>query len=214
MLRNVLATTIVLVAVAAHAGDDSKKATTAPATTTPATTTTPASAATAPKIDGALKVAAASDLTFAFKDLGAAYEKKTGQKVEFSFGSTGLLAKQLAEGAPFDVFAAANVSFIDDVVKAGACDASTKSDYAIGRLAMWAPNDPKVAPPATLNDLTDKRFVKIAIANPEHAPYGKAAVEAMTAAGIYDAVKSKLVYGENVSQTLQFAQSGNAEVAM
>jgi molybdate transport system substrate-binding protein len=159
-----------------------------------------------------LKVAAASDLAFAFKDLGAAYTKKTGQQVTFSFGSTGLLAKQIAEGAPFDVFAAANVSFADDAVKSGACAADSKTLYATGRIAMWSKAGTE--PPKSIADLADAKWAKIAIANPDHAPYGRAAKDAMTKAGVWDKVQPRVVYGENVQQTLQFAQSGNAEVAV
>lgn len=159
-----------------------------------------------------LKVAAASDLAFAFKDVGAAFEKATGTPVTFSFGSTGLLARQIAEGAPFDVFAAANISFADDVVKQGACFADSKALYGRGRVALWSR---KGAPaPASLEDLRDPKYVKIAIANPEHAPYGKAAKQALIKAGVWDAIKDRVVYGENIQQTLQFAQSGNADVAL
>ncbi|HEX6835879.1 MAG TPA: molybdate ABC transporter substrate-binding protein, partial [Polyangia bacterium] len=161
-----------------------------------------------------LKVAAAADLALAFKDVGAAYEKKTGDKVIFSFGSTGLLEKQIVEGAPFDLFAAANISFAEDAIKAGACSADSKTLYARGRIVMWWRKDSGVAPPKDLADLADKRFVKIAIANPAHAPYGQAAQQAMGKIGIGPLVKPKLVFGENVQQTLQFAQSGNAEIAI
>lgn len=160
-----------------------------------------------------IKVAAAADLAHAFKEVGAAFTEKTGNKVTFTFGSTGQLAKQISQGAPYDVFAAANVSFIDEVIDAGVCDASTKAQYARGRIVAWSKNG-VVEPAKTLADLADPRFVKIAIANPEHAPYGKAARQALEAAGVYDTVKTRLVYGENVLQTLQFAQTGNAEVAL
>ncbi|MDQ3335097.1 MAG: molybdate ABC transporter substrate-binding protein [Myxococcota bacterium] len=159
-----------------------------------------------------IKVAAASDLAFAFREVGAAFEKKTGKKVTFTFGSTGQLAKQISEGAPYDVFAAANVSFVDEVVKEQACDGATKAMYARGRIVVWTKRGG--APVTALTDLTDARFVKIAIANPEHAPYGKAAKQAFETAGIWDTVKPKIVYGENVSQTLQFAQTGNVEAAI
>jgi molybdate transport system substrate-binding protein len=159
-----------------------------------------------------LKVAAASDLAFAFQDVGAAFEKETGTRVTFSFGSTGLLARQIAEGAPFDVFAAANVEFADQVVEQGACFADSRALYGRGRLALWTR---KGAPlPATLEDLRDAKYVKIALANPEHAPYGKAAKQALIKAGVWDAIQDRLVYGENIQQTLQFAQSGNADVAL
>lgn len=157
-----------------------------------------------------LRVAAAADLAFAFKEIGAAFEKKTGAKVEFSFGSTGLMAKQIAEGAPFEVFAAANVSFVDDVVKTGACDGGTKALYAQGRIVLWSPKEA----PAALDALADARWTKIAIANPEHAPYGRAAKQALTRAALWEKISPRVVYGENVQQTLMYAQSGNADVAV
>lgn len=164
--------------------------------------------------EGPLRVGAAADLAAAFKDVGAAFEKKSGEKVIFSFGSTGLLERQIAEGAPFDVFAAANVSFADDAIQAHACLADSKALYARGRIVVWWRGDAKFAPPKSLADLADKRFVKVAIANPAHAPYGQAAEQAIAKKGVLPAVKPKLVFGENVQQTLQFAQSGNAEVAV
>ena len=169
------------------------------------------SASTAPQ--ESIKVAAAADLSFAFRDLGDAYEKSTGRKVVFSFGSTGLLEKQLAEGAPFDVFAAANISYADDAAKTGACDAQSEALYATGRIVMYTIESATFSP-KSLSELGDARVSKIAIANPEHAPYGKAAKQAMERAGVWDTVHGKVVYGENVQQTLQFAQSGNADVAI
>lgn len=158
-----------------------------------------------------IKVAAAADLAFAFKEVGAAFTKKTGKQVTFTFGSTGQLAKQISEGAPYDVFAAANVSFADEAVKSGACDGATKAMYARGRIVVWTKKEAAVA---KLEDLTDAKYVKIAIANPEHAPYGKAAQQALESAGIWDQIKPKLVFGENVQQTLQFAQTGNTEASI
>lgn len=159
-----------------------------------------------------IKVAAASDLAYAFEELGAEFTRKTGKKVVFSFGSTGLLARQLSEGAPYDVFAAANVSFVDDVVKAGACDGATRAMYARGRIVVWSGNAVQPAP-KSLADLGDGRFVKLAIANPDHAPYGRAARQALEASGLWDTLRPRLVYGENILQTLQFAETGNAEAA-
>jgi molybdate transport system substrate-binding protein len=161
-----------------------------------------------------LRVAAAADLKAAFGEVAGAFEKKTGSSVKASFGSTGLLAKQIQEGGPFDVFAAANVSYVDDVVKAAACDGSTKSLYARGRIVIWTSNKSTVVPPTSVADLKDPRFSKVAIANPDHAPYGKAAEQALEHAGVLDAVKPKLVLGENVQQTLQFAQTGNVDAAI
>ena len=160
-----------------------------------------------------IHVAAASDLSEAFPELGKVFEKETGRKVTFSFGATGLLAKQVEQGAPFDVFAAANLSFVDDVIKAGACEGNTKAIYAQGRIVMWTKDGAAVVP-SSLADLTRAEIVHLAIANPDHAPYGKAAKQALVKAGVWGAVEKKIVYGENVQQTLQFAQSGNADAAI
>lgn len=159
-----------------------------------------------------LRVAAAADLAVAFDELRAAFEKSTGKKVEVTFGSTGLLAKQIAEGAPFDVFAAANVSFVDDVVKAGACDPSTKALYARGRLVVWTKD--AAALPKDIRELANPRYAKVSIANPEHAPYGVAAREALTQAGVWPAVQPRTVHGENVQQALVYARTGNADAAI
>ncbi|MBX3203418.1 MAG: molybdate ABC transporter substrate-binding protein [Labilithrix sp.] len=159
-----------------------------------------------------LRVAAAADLALAFKEVGSAFEKESGKRVDFSFGSTGLLAKQIAEGAPFDVFAAANVSFVDDVVREGACLGESKALYAKGRIVLWA-KDPWLLP-KDITDLADPKYAKVAMANPEHAPYGRAAREALTRSGAWATVQPRAVYGENVQQTLMFARSGNADVAI
>lgn len=159
-----------------------------------------------------ITVGAAADLAHAFPEVGAAFEKKTGRKVTFTFGSTGLLAKQVTEGAPIDVFAAANVSFVDDVLKAGRCKAETKALYGRGRIVVWTKKGS--AKVMKLEELLDAKYAKIAIANPEHAPYGRAAKEAFEADGLWEQIKPKVVFGENVQQTLQFAQTGNAEAAI
>lgn len=159
-----------------------------------------------------LQVAAAADLALAFEEIGRSYEAKHGIKPVFQFGSTGLLAKQIGEGAPFSLFAAANEAFVKEVVTKGKCDGATERRYARGRIVVWAPKG--TTPPTQLSELTDPRYKRIAIANPEHAPYGKAAMQALEAAGIYDAVKDRLVLGENVRATLQFAQTGNVDVAI
>jgi molybdate transport system substrate-binding protein len=160
-----------------------------------------------------LRVAAASDLLFAFEEVGAAFEKATGRRAVFSFGSTGLLEKQIAEGAPFDVFAAADTAYADDAVKAGACLADSRAIYAIGRIALLAPKTAAYFP-QRMADLTDPRVSRVAIANPDHAPYGRAAKQAMVRAGVWPSVQSKLAQGDNVHQALDFVQSGNADVAI
>jgi molybdate transport system substrate-binding protein len=159
-----------------------------------------------------VSVAAAADLSVAFEELGKIFEARSGQKVVLSFGASGALAKQLGQGAPFDVFAAASSSFVDEAVEAGACDASTKALYARGYLVVWTrANAPQIG---TLDDLRGEAVKRISIANPEHAPYGKAAREALTRAGVWSAVESKIVQAENVRQALQFAETGNTDVAI
>ncbi|MFO0722632.1 MAG: molybdate ABC transporter substrate-binding protein [Myxococcota bacterium] len=166
----------------------------------------------APQAPPPLTVAAAADLALAFEELGKLYTAETHTPVRFSFGSTGLLAKQIAEGGPFDVFAAANVSFVDQVVASGRCDGASKTPYAFGRIVLWS-KDPSMIP-ARIEDLADEKYRRVALANPEHAPYGLAAKQALEKAGVWEAVKPRLVYGENVRQALQFAETGNAEVAL
>jgi molybdate transport system substrate-binding protein len=164
------------------------------------------------KKDEPLRIAAASDLSVAFPEVGQAFEKQTGRHVELSFGSSGLLAKQIREGAPFDVYAAANVQYVDDVVKPGTCLADTKRIYARGHLVVWAKDKEHL--PAKLEELSDPKYAKVALANPEHAPYGKAAKQALEKSGVWSAAQPRTVLGENVQQTLMFARSGNADVAL
>lgn len=173
------------------------------------------SAAADPSAPAPIRVAAAADLTRALDELGRRFEAETGHALTFTFGSTGLLAHQLREGAPFDLFFAASRPFADAVVGAGACDPSTVAPYALGRLALWSRARPDRTPPSSLAELADpQRFRRIAIANPEHAPYGVAAREALTHAGLLEAVSSRLVLGDNVRQALQFAETGNADAAI
>ena len=156
-----------------------------------------------------LLVAAASDLQPAFEELGRAYEQRTGRPVTFTFGSSGQLAEQLRNGAPYEVFASASVRYVEEVLRSGRGDRSGQADYALGRLAVWTP-DRQVA----LADLVQPRFRRIAIANPEHAPYGLAAREALESTRLLPALQERLVYGENVSDTLRLATSGNADAAV
>jgi molybdate transport system substrate-binding protein len=162
---------------------------------------------------GEITVAAASDLRVAFGELGATFERDTGTTVTFSFGSSGQLATQITNGAPFDVFASANVAFVDEVVGAGRADESTVVTYAFGRLVVFSGSSGADAV-TTLAGLADPAVRSVAIANPEHAPYGVAAEQALRSAGVYDQVAPKLVLGENVSDTLRLATSGNADAAI
>jgi molybdate transport system substrate-binding protein len=157
-------------------------------------------------------IAAASDLRFAFTDLGAQFEATTGIAATFTFGSSGQLKEQIINGAPFDLFASANEQFALDVVNAGKGWPETVEPYALGRIVVMARSG--IVAPATITGLTSDEFARIAIANPTHAPYGIAAREALQAVGIYDEVKSRLVFGENVSDTLRLIESGNVDAAI
>jgi molybdate transport system substrate-binding protein len=160
-----------------------------------------------------LTVAAAADLAPAFEELGQEFQAAHGIKVVFSFGSSGLLAKQIENGAPMDLFAAANTDYIDQLDQQGLILSGTRTIYARGRLTLWTRKDSALRV-ETITDLTRPEVKRIAIANPEHAPYGMAAREALQRAGVWESVKAKLVYGENIRQTLQYAETGNVEVAI
>lgn len=164
----------------------------------------------APAVEEIL-VAAASDLRPAFELLGSEFSAATGTTVTFSFGSSGQLAEQIVNGAPFDLFASANVEFVDRVIAAGRGQADAKADYAVGRIVIWVPDG---EPPTHIEDLTGERFERVAIANPDHAPYGLAAMQALETAGIHDELRPRLVYGQNISDTFQIAKSGNVDAAI
>jgi molybdate transport system substrate-binding protein len=159
--------------------------------------------------DRPLLVAAASDLQPAFEELGREYERQTGRPVTFTFGSSGQLAEQLKNGAPYEVFASASVRYVEEVLRAGRGDPASQADYALGRLAVWTPDEP-----VALSGLAQPRFARIALANPEHAPYGVAARQALDSSGLLPTLRERLVYGENVSDTLRLATSGNADAAV
>jgi len=163
--------------------------------------------------DAPLTVAAASDLTPAFEELGREFEKTNKTKVVFVFGSTGMLTRQIENGAPFDVFAAANVSYVDELDQKGLIIPDSRAIYARGRITLWTPNDSNLRLQGVA-DLARPEVQRIAIANPDHAPYGLAAKQALQSAGVWDRVQPKLVYGDNIRQTLQYAQTGNVEVAI
>lgn len=158
-------------------------------------------------------VAAAADLTPAFQEIGREYEKVTGTKVNFNFGSTGTLAKQIDGGLPADLFAAANIEFINGLERKGLIIPNTKALYARGRITLWTPANSKLQI-NKLEDLTRPEVEKIGIANPEHAPYGTAAREAMQSLGIWDRVKEKMVFAENVRMALQYTETGNTDVSI
>lgn len=164
--------------------------------------------------DEPLLIAAASDLLPAFTVLGEGFETATGERVVFNFGSSGQLAQQLVEGAPMDVYASANVSFVDRVLAAGVGDPATQSTYAFGRLTIWSPDDAWGEWRSLKEIAADGDLQTIAIANPEHAPYGLAAKQALESAGLWETVEPRLVFGENISDTQRLAATGNADVAI
>jgi len=165
--------------------------------------------------DQEIRIAAAADLQFAMPDLTVQFEKQTATKVDVTFGSSGNFFSQLQNGAPFDLFFSADIEYPRKLESAGLAEPGTLYEYAVGRIAIWMPADSRVdAARLGWKALLDPSVQKIAIANPEHAPYGRAAVAALQKAGIYGQVKAKLVYGENISQAAQFVQSGNAQAGI
>jgi molybdate transport system substrate-binding protein len=147
-----------------------------------------------------------------FKEVVAKFEQQTGDKVKLTYGSSGNFYSQIQNGAPFDLFFSADVSFPQKLEAAGLAEPDTIYEYAKGEIVIWVPNASKLDLNKGLKVLLDPGIKKIAIANPLHAPYGAAAVAAMKHDGIYDQVESKLVKGENISQAAQFVQSGNADI--
>ena len=129
------------------------------------------------------------------------------------FGSTGMLTRQIENGAPVDLFAAANVSYVDQLEKEGLIVPGTKAIYARGRITLWTSNESTLRL-QSIADLARPEVMRIAIANPDHAPYGLAAQQALRSAGVWETVKPKLVYGDNIRQTLQYAETGNVDVAI
>jgi molybdate transport system substrate-binding protein len=160
-------------------------------------------------------VAAAADMSSALPQLAATYTKKTGLTVKLSFGSSGNLANQIRNGAPFDIFFSADEEYPQQLIAEGLAAKDTLYRYAVGRLVLWVPSDsPLDLSKLGIQVLLDPSVKKISIANPATAPYGRAAAAALRHFGIYDQVSSRLVLGENVSQAAQFVESGNAQVGL
>jgi molybdate transport system substrate-binding protein len=158
-------------------------------------------------------VLAAADLQPVMPALSDAFEHATGIKLIVSFGSSATLATQIINGDPADLFLAADYSFPEKVVAANLADTPEPIAYARGTLVLWARKDSAVQP-LTQNTLSDGKFASLAIANPDHAPYGRAAVAALTWLKLYDTVKPKIVQAENIAQTAQFVESGNAQLGL
>jgi molybdate transport system substrate-binding protein len=161
-----------------------------------------------------LTIAAASDLNFVFKELVATYEKSTGDQVRLTLGSSGNFFAQIQNGAPFDLYFSADISYPKKLEEAGLAVSGSLYPYAIGRIVLWAGKESHLDLSKGLEVLCEPTVKKIAIANPKHAPYGRAAVSAMEHVQVYERVKDKLVLGENISQAAQFVESGAADVGI
>ena len=159
-----------------------------------------------------ITVAVAADLKFAMDEIVAAFQgDHPGTEVEVIYGSSGKFFTQIQQGAPYDLYFSADIGYPQRLADAGQT-ASPVRPYALGRIVLWSPS--RDATQMTLADLADPAIRKIAIANPKHAPYGKRAEEALRAAGVWQQVEGRLVMGENIAQTAQFVQTGNAQVGL
>jgi len=159
-----------------------------------------------------ISVAAASDLSDALREVATDYEKRTGVAVKLSFGASGALTQQIQNGAPFDVFFSADMDYPRQLIAGGQVESASLYRYAVGRLVLWVPKDsPLDVEHKGMKVLLDPSVRNIAMANPQHAPYGRAALAALKHFGLYESVSARLVLGENVSQAAQFVESGNAQ---
>ena len=162
----------------------------------------------------AVAVAAAADLQTVMPQLVSRFERDTGIRATVSYGSSGNFFAQIQNGAPFDAFFSADVDYPKRLVASGYADADSFYEYATGHLVVWTRSDSGIDVTRGLSIVADERVTRVAIANPQYAPYGRAAVAALQHEKLYERVQSKLVLGENISQTAQFAQTGNAQVGI
>lgn len=162
-------------------------------------------------------VAAASDLKFALEEVARAYTQQSGKTVRLAFGASGTLMRQIAQGAPFDLFMSADEQYVLDLHRQG-FTVDEGMLYAIGHVVLFVPHGSPIHAEATLEDLRravdDGRLKKLSIANPEHAPYGRAARDVLQAAGLWEKVQGRLIMGENVSQAAQYAASGSVQAGL
>jgi molybdate transport system substrate-binding protein len=163
---------------------------------------------------GTITVAAAADLTDAINKIAANFQKATGCTVRVSTGSSGNFLSQIENGAPFDVFFSADIEYPRKLVAEGLAAPGSTYMYAVGKIVLWVRGDSRVDVSNGLAVLRDPSVRKVAIANPQHAPYGRAAQQALQNGGVYDAVKDRFVLGENISQAAQFVESGNADAGI
>src|ERR1700736_328394 len=161
-----------------------------------------------------ITVAAAADLQFAMQDIAARFEKETAKKVKLIYGSSGNFFQQIPNGAPFDMFFSANLDYAKRLEAAGLTEPGSYYQYARGKIVIWVPKESNIDLSSGMQVFLDQSVKKIAIANPQHAPYGQAAVAAMQKENIYERVKDKFVLGENIAETASFVVSGSADVGI
>ena len=161
-----------------------------------------------------ITIAAAADLQFAMQDIASGFQKQTGKQVKVIYGSSGNFFQQIQNGAPFDMFFSANLNYPKQLESSGLAAPGSYYPYAKGKLVVWVPNDSKINVSSGLKSLLDPAVKKIAVANPQHAPYGQAAVAAMQSEGVYDQLKVKIVTGENISQAASYVVSGAADAGV
>jgi len=167
-----------------------------------------------PAEGASLRIAGAANLVKAMEEIVPLFEKETGAEVDFIPGSSGKLAAQLKEGAPFDLFMSANVKFVDEATGSGECLADSKKIYARGHLVIWSKEGAEHEPPAKLDGLVDKKFETIAVAQPDQAPYGAAAKAALEKLGTWKKIEKRVIYGSSLEETIKLVESGNAEVGL
>jgi molybdate transport system substrate-binding protein len=161
-----------------------------------------------------ISIAAAADLQPAFQCVTTRFQKETGKTSKISYGSSGNFYTQIQNGAPFDLFFSADIEYAKKLEASGLAEPGTLYSYATGKIVLWVPVDSALDPNQGLKILLDSRVKKIAIANPDHAPYGRAAVAALRHEDLYDQLSPKFVLGENISQTMSFVSSGNADIGI
>jgi len=164
-----------------------------------------------------VRVAAASSLSFALPEIVTAFRKQGGSEIEISFGSSGMFARQIARGAPFDLFLSANEAYVERLVRAG-LTRDEGTIYAVGRLVLFVPNDGMFTPDTPLAELpalhAQGKLRRLALAHPEHAPYGIAARQALERSAAWDELNETLVIGESVAQTARFVTTGAADAGL
>ena len=161
-----------------------------------------------------ITIAAASNLNFAFREIATEYEKASGNQVRLTFGSSGNFYAQIQNGAPFDLFFSADIEYPQKLEEVGLTVPGSLYQYAIGRIVLWTGHESRIDVTKGMEALREPTVKKVAIANPKHAPYGRAAVAAMEYFKVYDQVKDKLVLGENISQAAQFIESGACDIGI